>query len=392
MERRLAVILVADVVGYSRLLGNDEAGTLARSPTRSSGFPNFRSRAMKQTTRRHHAWRRLGLAALLLCVLDAPAGAGQQGVTRLAGPAVLTLHDAAHLLRIGSDELERLVRRNEIPAWRIGTHWRFDRAALLAVEAANAHAYEAEDFEKLKETGRCIKCDLFGAKLSVTGLPGVNLSGVDLRTANLTGADLSGADLSGAKLTGAHLSGADLSHANLGRATLSGTNLSGANFHGVSFVRADLGGIDLTGADLSRVDLSGANLSDANLGRAKLSGANLTNADLPRADLSGADLSGANLKGANLIRANLSGADLNGANLVGAEPIGADFKGANLSRANLKGADLRFAVLIGTNLTGAVLDAANLDGAKGLTLRQLDHACGDAKTKLPSDLSVQSCP
>lgn len=296
MERRLAVILVADVVGYSRLLGNDEAGTLARSPTRSSGFPNFRSRAMKQTTRRHHAWRRLGLAALLLCVLDAPAGAGQQGVTRLAGPAVLTLHDAAHLLRIGSDELERLVRRNEIPAWRIGTHWRFDRAALLAVEAANAHAYEAEDFEKLKETGRCIKCDLFGAKLSVTGLPGVNLSGVDLRTANLTGADLSGADLSGAKLTGAHLSGADLSgtnlrganlswtnlistdlsradlsganlsHANLGRATLSGTNLSGANFHGVSFVRADLGGIDLTGADLSRVDLSGANLSDANLG------------------------------------------------------------------------------------------------------------------------------
>jgi len=28
--RRLAVILAADVVGYSRLLGPDEAGTLAR--------------------------------------------------------------------------------------------------------------------------------------------------------------------------------------------------------------------------------------------------------------------------------------------------------------------------------------------------------------------------
>jgi len=30
MERRLTAILAADVVGYSRLLGNDEAGTLAQ--------------------------------------------------------------------------------------------------------------------------------------------------------------------------------------------------------------------------------------------------------------------------------------------------------------------------------------------------------------------------
>ena len=30
VERRLAAILAADVVGYSRLMGKDEAGTLAR--------------------------------------------------------------------------------------------------------------------------------------------------------------------------------------------------------------------------------------------------------------------------------------------------------------------------------------------------------------------------
>ncbi len=30
MERRLAAILAADVVGYSRLMGEDETGTLAR--------------------------------------------------------------------------------------------------------------------------------------------------------------------------------------------------------------------------------------------------------------------------------------------------------------------------------------------------------------------------
>ena len=31
MERRLAAILAADVVGYSRFMGDDEEGTLARS-------------------------------------------------------------------------------------------------------------------------------------------------------------------------------------------------------------------------------------------------------------------------------------------------------------------------------------------------------------------------
>ena len=33
MERRLAAILAADVVGYSRLMGADEAGTLAAMRT-----------------------------------------------------------------------------------------------------------------------------------------------------------------------------------------------------------------------------------------------------------------------------------------------------------------------------------------------------------------------
>jgi adenylate cyclase len=31
-QRKLAAVLAADVVGYSRLMGQDEAGTLARLP------------------------------------------------------------------------------------------------------------------------------------------------------------------------------------------------------------------------------------------------------------------------------------------------------------------------------------------------------------------------
>ena len=39
MERRLAAILAADVVGYSRLMGEDEAGTL--DALRASWHPQF---------------------------------------------------------------------------------------------------------------------------------------------------------------------------------------------------------------------------------------------------------------------------------------------------------------------------------------------------------------
>ena len=59
---------------------------------------------------------------MFFCALGAPAGAGQR--------AFLTLQEAAQFLRIGVEELDRRARLNEVPAWRVGVHWRFDRAAL----------------------------------------------------------------------------------------------------------------------------------------------------------------------------------------------------------------------------------------------------------------------
>ena len=87
---------------------------------------------MTRITRRHHAWRRLGAAILLSCALATAAGAAKAATLPPSAPAVLTLQEAAQLLRIGPDELERLARRNEVPARRIGSRWRFNRAALLA--------------------------------------------------------------------------------------------------------------------------------------------------------------------------------------------------------------------------------------------------------------------
>jgi adenylate cyclase len=47
VERRLAAILAADIVGYSRMMGNDEAGTLA-------GLKSQRSGLIEPTIAKHH--------------------------------------------------------------------------------------------------------------------------------------------------------------------------------------------------------------------------------------------------------------------------------------------------------------------------------------------------
>lgn len=87
---------------------------------------------MRYATDRLPSWRRLGIAATVFCALATQA-APALGRTSPAGPPpVLTLEEAARLLRVDAVELERLALRNRVPARRIGARWRFNRAALLA--------------------------------------------------------------------------------------------------------------------------------------------------------------------------------------------------------------------------------------------------------------------
>ena len=131
------------------------------------------------------------------------------------------------------------------------------------------------------------------------------------------------------------------------------------------------GNIDLTRANLTDVNLVHANLVHANLYGANLTGAILYRANLTDAMLDDAILYRADLAGANLIRAHLADANLTDANL----------SGANLTDANLSGANLRNA-----NLPGA-----NLIDTKGVTQSQLNKACGDKETTLPSRLTLKPC-
>jgi len=71
-----------------------------------------------------------------------------------------------------------------------------------------------DDAAKLRSTGSCVGCDLFGENLS-----GVQAPNADLTNANLGEAVLYAANLSGANFTGATLDGANFNMANLEGAT-----------------------------------------------------------------------------------------------------------------------------------------------------------------------------
>jgi excisionase family DNA binding protein len=45
--------------------------------------------------------------------------------TTTISTGVMTLQEVADYLRIGRSTIHRLLKRNEIPAFRIGRHWRF---------------------------------------------------------------------------------------------------------------------------------------------------------------------------------------------------------------------------------------------------------------------------
>ena len=74
---------------------------------------------MTRTAHPNNAWRRLGAAVLLSCALIASTAEAKETTAPSSAPVVLTLEEAAQLLRIRSDELERLALRNKVPARRM---------------------------------------------------------------------------------------------------------------------------------------------------------------------------------------------------------------------------------------------------------------------------------
>ena len=60
----------------------------------------------------------------------------------------------------------------------------------ILFSSGDVFAYKESDFYKLKNTKKCIECDLTEANLSEANLSGANLSGANLSKTNLSGVNL----------------------------------------------------------------------------------------------------------------------------------------------------------------------------------------------------------
>lgn len=131
------------------------------------------------------------------------------------------------------------------------------------------------------------------------------------------------------------------------------------------------GGSDCPGCNLFQGDFSGMEVRGLNLAGARLRQADLSLTVMNRTRFSRADMRDVDAYGGVFSGSNFAGADLTNASFVGAYLDGATFAGARLS---------------GTNLSGA-----HLARAIGLTQSQLNQACGDDATVLPSGLRIPAC-
>ena len=106
----------------------------------------------------------------------------------------------------------------------------------IPFSSEDVFAYKESDFYKLKNTKKCIECDLTD----------LNLSRLNLRIVNLSGSDLSGSDLSGSDLSGSDLSGVNLSRVNLSGTNLKNINLTGTNLNRIIIDIKALSTLDLS--------------------------------------------------------------------------------------------------------------------------------------------------
>ena len=130
------------------------------------------------------------------------------------------------------------------------------------------------------------------------------------------------------------------------------------------------------GESCAQCDLFQIDLSYQNIGGRDFSGARIRQSDLSLATADRTRFHGANMSLANMFGMRASSADFTDTNLDGAGMVGGYY-----GRARFNGARLR-----GANLSGA-----ELADALGLTQAQLNEACGDSSTTLPTGLTLPSC-
>jgi len=210
-----------------------------------------------------------------------------------------------------------------------------------------------------------------GNALRAADCGNVAAPGLDWSKCSKTNIMLQNSDLHGANLFGAHFDSTDLSDANFTSANLEKATLVRAWLKNVHADGANFKRIEAYRSDFTNASANGASFANAELQRAEFGGAQLNNADFQKAELGRADFDKAVLSNVNFSFANLSRATLGGAVMQG--PV--SFSGAFMYLTRIEGVDL--------------------SNATGLQQAQLNLACGDNTTRLPTWLkapAVWPCP
>lgn len=208
---------------------------------------------------------------------------------------------------------------------------------------------------------------------------------VDARLHTYSGS-CSNCDLSNKTMTRMQLQNSDLSGSLFNRSNLSGGNFDNSNLSATHFRRAYL-----VGVSGNKVNLEKSVMPDATLIEAKLTDSNLRATNLQRADLTRGEFQNNFFNDSTLISASAEDADFSNSHFVNVRADHIDLEGANLSGTVLRDVTFGTAVFDRTNLQDADLSGADLRNVTGLTQAQLDTACGNYKTRLPTGMSIAYC-
>ena len=198
--------------------------------------------------------------------------------------------------------------------------------------------------------------------------------------------DLTGEDFTARLIANSSFTRAKLDHGNFTKAYMDNSALDSASLREGIFNQTILTNSSARGADFTSAKFNDADMTGTMAQGAIFNDANLNITLLSSSQFSGASFRAVNLSGSYGDKSIFFSADFTGANISGS-----DFTKAILDKAIFKDAILFETHMERASLVGTDFSGADLSLVTGLTQKQLDAACGDAKTKLPEGLTILTC-
>lgn len=173
---------------------------------------------------------------------------------------------------------------------------------------------------------------------------------------------------------------------------MGGSNFSGGRFDEANFYDSLLDGVDFRGASLVKTDLSRVNAARSHFDNSDLSKAvgyraNFDGATVVRSRLLKSEFSRATFIDARVVDVDWSRSELGRADFSNAHLQNVNFMYSNLSRAIFAGASLDNVVFFGAYTYLTHFEDTDLSAVSQLSQEQLDIACGNDKTRLPTGLT-----